>query len=545
MKRTKYSFILLILPLFLMAQKTTAIYDSGGELIPEQAAYDVTFYDLKMQIFPEERRIEANLTVEATLKAPLQWLVLDLDTLLQVERIENPDGSILLSYERKGGTLWIDLGTSKVAGSTIRARITYAGSPLQAPIRKGGWSNGLHWSTTAAGAPWLGVVSVLNGADFWWPCKDHPSDKPDSMALHITVPEGLVVAANGQLREVYTLKPYTSTYYWFVSTPINNYSVAINVAPYITIAGEYENLNGDKTSMYFWVLPEHYQQGLKLFPQMKNHLRFYEEILGPYPFRVDKYGVAETPYLGMENQSIISYGHNFTNNDYGFDGLHFHELAHEWWANLVTAPDWRDWWLHESFASYLEALYAERLQGDDAYHNYIRSFRKNILNRLPVAPQERQTSRQIYNIDIYYKGAWMLHSLRYLIGKDRLLQIMRRTTYPDPEMENIRDGRQCHFVTTDQFIDIAERISGQELDWFFEIYLRQPELPRLSVRQTDRQIQVCWETPNDLPFPMPVEIRRANGKIQTLNMDQPCNTLRLKAGEVVEFDPQQWILREF
>ena len=80
------------------------------------------------------------------------------------------------------------------------------------------------------------------------------------------------------------------------------------------------------------------------FPNFIKDMRYLEELLGPYPFRAEKYGVAETFYFGMETQSIIAYGSDFKLNEYGFDYLHFHELAHEWFANMVTAEDWKHWW---------------------------------------------------------------------------------------------------------------------------------------------------------------------------------------------------------
>ncbi len=84
----------------------------------------------------------------------------------------------------------------------------------------------------------------------------------------------------------------------------------------------------------------------------KKYVAFYEEYLGPYPFRADKIGIAETPHLGMEHQTITAYGNHFKYNADGDDWLLFHEFGHEWWANLVTANDWRDFWIHEGFQSF-------------------------------------------------------------------------------------------------------------------------------------------------------------------------------------------------
>jgi len=165
----------------------------------------------------------------------------------------------------------------------------------------------------------------------------------------------------------------TRTYHWHVSNPINVYNVALNIAPYRVIEDEMESVAGDVFPIQFYVLPEDYEKGLELFEEIKDHLAFYEEYVGPYPFRSDKYGVAQTPHLGMEHQTIIAYGAGFDNTsmtrgtDLGFDALHHHELAHEWWGNLVTNADWSDMWLHEGFGSYMQPLYREYLLGAESY----------------------------------------------------------------------------------------------------------------------------------------------------------------------------------
>ena len=527
----------------LFAQKTTAIYDSGGTLTPEQAAYDVTHYTLSLEVFPESRSIAGSLTASVQVNTPMRYLVLDLDTLLQVDStlFHQANEVHRLDFERKSGTLWIDTQQNQSPGTELRVEVFYHGKPLQAVIRHRSWSDGFHWDTTATGATWLGVVSVLNGADIWWPCKDHPSDEPDSMSLNITVPDDLFVASNGKLRGISRSEKRKHTFHWFVSTPINNYDVTINVAPYVTLVGHYPSVSGDTIDVFFYVLPEHYQQGLKLFPQFFQQLNFYERKLGPYPFRADKYGVAETPFFGMENQSIISYGNNFSNNEYGFDGLHFHELAHEWFANLVTAPDWKDWWIHEGFATYLEALYVEELAGIEAYHEYVSRFSRRFSNRLPVAPRTPQTSREIYNGDIYSKGAAILHTLRYLLGEEVVFQAMRQTCYADAQAKSISDGSHCHFTTTDEFRAILEELSGQSLSWFFDVYLHQPELPQLQVKREGEQVEICWKSPVGKNFPMPVEVS-IDGNLRRLNMTERCETFQVSAEKKVVVDPGHWLL---
>ncbi|HEX2189716.1 MAG TPA: M1 family metallopeptidase, partial [Longimicrobiaceae bacterium] len=446
--------------------------------------------------------------------------------------------------------LWIDLGGVRAAGDRVGARVTYAGRPRVAP--QAPWDGGWVWARTPSGAPWIATAVQGEGADVWWPVKDHVSDEPDSMSIRVTVPEPLVVAANGRLRGVEPGPGGTRTYRWWVSTPINAYDVALNIAPYRVLETELESVAGGRFPVAFYVLPEDEARGRALLPEILDHLRFFEELLGPYPFRVDKYGVAQTPHLGMEHQTIIAYGAGFDNGamtggrDWGFDALHHHELAHEWWGNLVTNADWKDMWLHEGFGSYMQALYMERRAEKRGYHAYMDWQREGLANQGPVAPRESRTSGQIYfdaGGDIYNKGSWFLHTLRWTVGDSAFFRALRRMAYPDPEMERATDGRQTRFADTDDFLRIAERESGRELGWLFEVYLRQPALPRLAVERAGDRLALRWEAPGGRPFPMPVEVE-VDGRRRRVEMPGGRVELRVPAGARVVVDPDAWVLRE-
>ena len=546
-------------PTSLPAQSNT--YDSGGLLLPEQAAYDVTFYDLALRVDPDDQAIAGMLTVTARIVAPTAHFVLDLDALLAVEAVEavaEEGTKTALAFERREGRIWASFPYMKQPGDMVTVAVRYGGQPREAPNPP--WDGGFTWAETPSGQPWIATSCQTQGADVWWPVKDHVSDEPDSMALHITVPDPLVVASNGALREVEPHDDGTSTYHWFISTPINTYNVALNIAPYRTIEATFESVAGDTFPVTFWVLPEDYENGQRLFPEILEHLRFFEETVGPYPFRADKYGVAQTPHLGMEHQTIIAYGAGFNNaamtgRDWGFDALHHHELAHEWWGNLVTNAQWSDMWLHEGFGTYMQALYAEYLQeaahlrdgehpqAEDAYHAYMDNMRGGIANRAAMAPREVISAAQVYGGDIYVKGAWVLHTLRFLIGEDAFRTALRRMAYPDPERENSADGCACRFATTDDFLHLTEEITGQDLDWFFEIYTRQPDLPRLVTRRSGAVLELEWETPQDLPFPMPVDVQIGT-EIQRVTMPDGRASLTIPDGVEPIIDPRHWILRD-
>jgi aminopeptidase N len=526
---------------------------SGGALQPEQAAYDVKSYDLNLRVNPDEQTIKGALTVHARIVHPLNWFVLDLDTPFAVEstRLVNATGRRLqaLYFERRGNQLWISFPATKQPGEEVRVRVDYNGKPRVAP--RPPWVGGFIWARTASGQHWINVACQMDGADLWFPVKDHPSDEPETVSLHFTVPQPLVAASNGRLQRVVKNSDGTQTFNWLVSQPINNYNITLNVAPYKTIEDSYMSVTGESVPIQFWVLPEDYEKGRALIAQTKDFLRFFEEYLGPYPFRAEKIGIVQTQHLGMEHQTLIAYGNNFKNNEYGFDWLMLHELGHEWWGNLVTASDWRDFWIHEGFQSFMDSLYIGRVKGEEAYMQHMTNRIKSLRNKQPVAPRESRTTIQMYMAapdylnsdgDIYGKGAVILHTLRYLIGDKAFFTALRRMAYPTPEQEKIRDGRQTRFATTDDFLHLAERAADKRLGWFFEAYLRQPELPKLITQRTGNQLMLRWDTPDNLPFPMPVEVQMGSAT-KRYEMPQGNVVIPLEPGQSFTVDPKNWILK--
>lgn len=541
----------------MISAQTRDILDSGGILSQEQASYDVTYYALSLEVMPDEQSISGILTIRSKVVQPMHYLVLDLDTLLTVSAIEenrslesihSGQDNVSLNYTRRGGQLWIALNRTRQPGEELLVNVTYHGKPRVA--ERAPWDGVFTWSTTKSGEHWIATTCQGEGADLWWPCKDHVSDEPDSMDLHITVPDPLVVASNGILTGTEDAGDSRRTYSWHISQPINIYNVALNIAPYELIETEYKSVTGETFPFQFYVLPEDLKKGQKIFPEFQDHMRFYEDLLGPYPFRAEKYGVAQTPHLGMEHQSIIAYGANFKNGsmtggkDWGFDALHHHELAHEWWGNLVTNASWEDMWIHEGFGTYMQALYCYELGGQERYDAFMKNNR-GFKNSLAVAPWDTKTSTEIYKAPIYPKGAWILHTLRYYIGDVAFFGALREMIYPTTEYANTTDGGQCRFVTTEDFRHIAESISGKDLEWFFEVYLRQPALPILHVAQSDRMVTLRWSLPIDTDFPMPVELRLGErSETIVVPATEKGITVEINKGEKISVDPGSRILCE-
>ena len=532
--------------LALLVASVSSQQTSGRPIPPEQAAYDVKHYDLALRVDPAERHIEGELTLRAEVLEPTETVILDLDEAFDVHRVTA--GETQLAFKHAEGEIHVrSPNLFQERGSEFVLAVAYGGEPREAP--RPPWQGGFTWAKTASGAPWVATSCQSDGADLWWPCKDQPNDEPDQMDLHIEVPAGLVAASNGRLLTVEE-KDGWSTYHWHVSTPINAYGVALNIAPYETIESEYQSVAGERFPVIYWVLPENLEKGKELFQDILAQMRFNEEIFGPYPFRIDKYGVAETPHLGMEHQSIIAYGNEYKGNPWGkqrgFDFLHHHEFSHEWWANLVTAENWNDFWIHEGFATYAQALYSERLQGREGYHDEMRHNRGSLVNKSALAPREPKSTQEMYfgnqGSDIYFKGSWVLHTLRYLVGDEAFFPALRRMAYPDAALEKITDGGQCRFATTDEIQAIAEKETGVELDWFFEVYCRHPALPRLVEEYRAGELHLRWEVPGDLPFPMPVEVELDGERVR---LEVPAGGASLATTAASRrVDPDQWLLKE-
>ncbi len=523
---------------------------TGGPLSPDQASFDVQTYDVAIKVDPKTKSISGTTVMTAKILTATNTILLDLDTPYKVDRVYSQafDKQAALKFEHKDGKLRITWPARKQAGTMFETIITYSGTPRVAP--RPPWVGGFIWAKTPSGADWVSVALQNDGADLMFPCKDHPSDKPEAVTMRINVPDPLVATGPGKLQEAVKNKDATTTYIWRMTNPIANYSIVFNAAPYKKVEDSYKSIAGDMLPIVFYVLPEDYEKAPRLIAEQKKYLAFYEKYLGPFPFRTQKVGIVETPHLGMEHSTDIAYGNQFRYDGDGTDWLLLHEFGHEWWANLVTARDWKDFWIHEGFQTYMDTLYQEYLHGQDAYLKAMAARVKGLRNMQPIAPREPKIAYQVYMAepdyvnsdgDIYGKGALVLHALRYLIGDKAFFSALHHMAYPTKEMETYTDGRQERLVDTDDFIKIAEKDSGMKLDWFFELYVRQPKLPKLVTETSGSTMTLRWETPNDLPFPMPIDVE-VNGKIQRVEMKDGKGSVAF-TGAAPVVDPEGWVLK--
>lgn len=537
----KFFLISFILRITLSAQ--LGELDSGGKLSPYQACYDVKFYDINLTIDTNEKAIGGYVTMRFEAVNDFNKILVDLDTTFQIESVQliNKNKEIDLTFKHESGKVWIDFPATIKKGEIFSTKISYAGVPRIA--KHPPWDEGFVWSKSKEGKDWVTVTCQGGGADVWWPCKDHPSDRPDSVSLHFTIPSDLICIGSGKLKSEVENHNGTKTSNWYVSTPINNYCVMFYLGPYKAINYDYTSVTGVKFPFTVWVLPESLEKAEEHAPQFLLHMKIQEELIGPYPFRADKYSVVEAPHLGMEHQTAIGYGYGWKNHQqFAFDWLHHHEFSHEWWANLVACKDWSEFWIAEGLGTYMQPLYLEKVFGKEQYFQYMKSI-KRFANKQPLASREEKSSSESYNLDIYYKGAWVVHTLRYYLGDDTFFKVLRKWAYPTEAMEKTTSGEQCRFATTDELLGIAEKISGKKLDWFFESYLRQASIPKLKVKYIQNKVEMNWETNANLPFSLPVEVKLA-GETFRVEMINGKGEIDLPQGTEFLINPNDWILME-
>jgi aminopeptidase N len=525
---------------------TPTTQESGGPIAPERAALHLEHVDLAIEVLPEKQRLEGTATLTITSAVAQRVLQIDLDKNLPVTAL-SVDGKTLrpADWSNPEGRLMVTLPRPLKAGGRAVLRITYGGVPhvaVRAP-----WDDGLVWAKTPTDRkPWIATTAEGYGCDLFWPCLDFPKGEPDTVDLHITVPAGLKSPANGTFVRMDTLPDGRTTWHWKAKSP-NPYSVTLQIAPYQEVSATYLSRYGNQIPMSYWYLPGRDDKAKALFAEFAPTLDFYESVIGPYPWGDEKVGVAETPHLGMEHQTINAYGNNYRKTPSGFDEIFQHELGHEWFGNQMSAANWDDYWLHEGYAQYMQPLYGRWREGEARYAIMMDEFRLQIRNKAPIVSGQIRTEEQVYEEekggpgqDIYVKGAWVLHTLRNLIGDDKFYEATRRLVYgrPDPKPGNFKP----RFASTPEYIGFVNQAAGKDLRWFFDVYLYQAALPELIEERSGDTLKLRWKAPGDKPFPLPVEVS-VDGKVSKVAMDGNSGTMRVPAGAHVIVDPDARILK--
>ncbi|MEM9917004.1 MAG: M1 family metallopeptidase [Bacteroidota bacterium] len=482
----------------------TAADSLRGMLLPQRSCYDVHYYELDLRIEPSERSIQGVVNIHFTAVESFERLQIDLYDDFQVENITYQGQSLF--FERLHQALLVNMPNPIEQGKQGVLVVRYKGQPQMTDDAP--WNEGFVWSKSKSGKDWVGVACEGAGASMWWPCKDHLSDEPDSVSLKIAVPPDLKAICNGNLLEVRPLPDGYLSFHWKVSYPINSYNITVNIGEFSHFSDTYYDKDSMPLQMDYYVLPENLKKAKKHFRQTKRVLKAFEHYFGKYPFPKDGYALVETPYLGMEHQGAIAYGNKYRRGYLGethqshmdWDYIIVHETAHEYFGNSISCKDMAEVWIHESFATYMEALFVEYEYGyKDAvdYLNYNRRI-PAIYNKEPILGPLNVNWEEWKHSDHYYKGAWMLHSLRHAISDDEVWFPMLRDLYEAFQMQE---------VDSKDIIGFINDYTRTDYSTFFDQYLNYAKLPffHYKLRKIDGGVRLYYRWKAAAPgFNMPI-----------------------------------------
>ncbi|MEO0093159.1 MAG: M1 family aminopeptidase [candidate division WOR-3 bacterium] len=406
------------------------------------------------------------------------------------------------------------------------------------------------------------TVTEPNDSRYWFPCFDEPWDKAEQgCQINITVPDSFTACANGKLDSIATnTVNRTKTYYWTHRYPISTYLICFAASRYATFSHWFQYDN-DSMEVKYFIWPEDSIAATNSFANMVDMIQFFSEPnrYGLYPFIADKYGmVAVYPFQwgGMEHQTMTTIHRSWVLN--GSESGISHELAHQWWGDMVTCQDWRNIWLNEGFATYSDALYHEYRNGHASFIDLMNSraedyFREDETERFPI--YDPPPSNLFAWGTIYCKGSWILHMLRYLEGDT--------TATPGIFFQTLRTyGDSFRFSTanTEDYKRINERMTGLDLTNFFAEWVYQAGYPNYRVGWYCQPVNDNWQlvlniiqnNGNNAPsvFHIPVQILvhlNSRDTLLTLPIDTSPQRNTFQFNEPVnsiEFDPNVWLLKK-
>ncbi len=433
--------------------------------------------------------------------------------------------------------LEVELGSVCDAGDRFELRVAYRGSPVTAGLSSIVFESQGGWPVVATlSEPWF--------ASTWWPVKEDSRDKATGELL-ITVPAELTVVANGALVDVQALANGRRRFHWSTAYPTSPYLFAFAATRYSSVTASFVHDGGAMPVELHLYPASDTEDNRERWEAVVGMLEAFGELFGPYPFLAEKYAIYQFPWRGgMEHQTASGQGGDHAFSEY----LTAHELAHQWWGDLVTCATWSDIWLNEGFATYAEALWSERgagASGASALRNAMAARRPGNLEGTVYIASPTSVQR-IFSADLSYrKGAWVLHMLRGVLGTETFFDLLAA----------YRDRFAYGSATTADLESVAEEVAGRDLGWFFAEWVYGGGAPayRSGWREHEiggqRYLEISLEqTQADPVFTMPLEL-------EVLAGGRPLRTTLWNHGRLqhfllpvpapvaaVDVDPDDWIL---
>ncbi len=427
----------------------------GDSYFPQlgNGGYDTLHYTIDLAVDTQTNTISGTTTIRA--QATQSLSAFNLDFLgLDIAEVQVNDQMVI--FQRAGSELTVTPAVALTNHDEFTVAIRYSGVPQ--PVKDAAIPFPHGWVKIEKS---IVVVSEPSGAMNWYPVNNHPSDKA-TYTFRITVAKPYVVAANGLLQEEIN-NGNTTTYIWEAGDPMASYLATVSIGEYVVETEA--SLNGVPIRNYF---PPNLDRKISAsFDRTGEMIDYFSSILGPYPFEV--YGVVVIDgvldgYLEAQTLSL------FDRDPIG-DWTIPHELTHQWFGNSISLHRWQDIWLKEGFATYSQALWTEHTSGIRARDEELRAMYGEIESR--QRPLADPSPQEMYDLSTYVRGALTLHALRVQVGDEHFFSILR--TY----YERFRNST----ASTEDFIAVAEDVSGQKLDDLFDAWLYATAIPPFPVGQ--------------------------------------------------------------
>lgn len=411
--------------------------------------YDLKWHELYLEVDPNQTSLSGCITSLLTPTSPgVNQIIYDCSDSLIVDSVllnGNP-----VSFSRPGNDgLVIETGATLNIGMHYTTKVYYHGNPASSGF-------GSYFREYHNGVPIVWTLSEPYGSKDWWPCKQSLNDKFDSVDVIIKTPMIYRAASNGILISE-TQNGSFKTYHWKHRYPNPAYLISIAVTNYVYYYDFVPYSTNDSIAILNYVYPEDLAQSINDSRRIREIMPVFNELFGLYPYHTEKYGHAQFNWGGgMEHTTMSSMG------SFAFE-LMAHELAHQWFGNVITCRTWDDIWLNEGFASYLSGLVYEYYWPDYYWIIWKNNNHSYILSEPDGSVKVDDTTNVSRIFDgrlTYSKGAYVLHMLRFVMGDNNFFQAINNY-YNDPSLK-------FNYATTSDLISHLENVHGSELDYFFE-----------------------------------------------------------------------------
>jgi aminopeptidase N len=546
MKHVSFILFLLIIDLGLFAQQLD-IYQRPVNLEPDRD-FDAIHYSVKLDIDIYGKQLTGQNTVTLTpLRNNLNKVTLDAESLVVTDVLDSKGTP--LSYDQTEDKLHINLSRTYSYADTIKFTVKYYLAEQVA---------GLRFIDKTEHSP-LQVSSDCfpNKARQWIPCYDYPHDKV-TQEMIVTVDNKYKVLSNGTLLGITKdNKRGKHTYHWKQSKQHSTYLINLSIADYAIIEDSLGSL-----PINYWVYPEHVEDAKRSFAKTPYMIDFFNKLYG-YEYPWEKYDQVISAHQGggaeATSATLLGEGAVTTRReeiDFSFEGIIAHEIAHQWWGDLVTCRSWEHTWINESFGTYSDYLYKRYDWGEDeaAYdllkkkNAYLREAHNRYMR--PIVFNRYENPGQNFDSHTYPKGANVLHMLRFILGDDTFFSVLSQFLHK----------HEFQAVSTQDFIQCVKEVSGLNMDWFFEQFLYHPGHAVFEVKKNwdettkilgleIKQSQDKWENVPIYRIPVNIGFYHIDGKtIEKVWLKEHVEKFEFKLDAeplMVRFDDGNHLLKEW